>query len=173
MHVKSLQSCPTLCNPMDCSLPGSSVHGILLARILEWVATSSSRGPSRPGDLTHVHLLLLNCRRILYPLSRPGSHRKSGATLKGSGVEAAIHGLVTTFSSSGRSSCISKHDRLGLAHPQSHSFTAVCPPPAALQTDVVRTCASLQHTEEARGKRRGLRSQAALLHFLVGRAGRC
>ena len=35
------QSCPTLCNPMDCSLPGSSVHGILLGRILEWVAISS------------------------------------------------------------------------------------------------------------------------------------
>ena len=38
------QLCPTLCNPMDCSLPGSSVHGILQARILEWVAISS------PGD---------------------------------------------------------------------------------------------------------------------------
>ena len=35
MHAKSLQSCPTLCNPMDCSLPGSSVHGILQARTLE------------------------------------------------------------------------------------------------------------------------------------------
>ena len=34
------QLCPTLCNPMDCSLPGSSVHGILQARILEWVAIS-------------------------------------------------------------------------------------------------------------------------------------
>ena len=40
------QSCPTLCDPMDCSLPGSSVHGILQARILEWVAISFSRGSS-------------------------------------------------------------------------------------------------------------------------------
>ena len=40
------QSCPTLCDPMDCSLPGSSVHGILQARILEWVAVSFSRGSS-------------------------------------------------------------------------------------------------------------------------------
>ena len=40
------QSCPTLCNPMDCSLPGSSVPGMLQARILEWVAISSSRGLS-------------------------------------------------------------------------------------------------------------------------------
>ena len=41
--AKSLQSCPTLCNPMDCSLPGFSVHGILQARTLEWVAISFSR----------------------------------------------------------------------------------------------------------------------------------
>ena len=40
------QSYPTLCNPVDCSLPGSSVHGILQARILEWVAISFSRGSS-------------------------------------------------------------------------------------------------------------------------------
>ena len=40
------QSCPTLCDPMDCSPPGSSVHGILQARILEWVAISFSRGSS-------------------------------------------------------------------------------------------------------------------------------
>ena len=47
--VKLLQSCPTLCNPMDCSLPGSSVHGILQARMLEWVAKPSSRESSDPG----------------------------------------------------------------------------------------------------------------------------
>ena len=44
------QSCLTLCNPMDCSPPGSSVHGILQARIPEWVAMPSSRGSSRPED---------------------------------------------------------------------------------------------------------------------------
>ena len=44
--AKSLQSCLTLCDPMDCSLPGSSVHGVLQARILEWVAISSSRKSS-------------------------------------------------------------------------------------------------------------------------------
>ena len=49
MRVKSPQSCPTHCNPMDCSLPGSSIHGILLARILEWVACPP------PGDLTTQH----------------------------------------------------------------------------------------------------------------------
>ena len=48
--AKALQSCPTLCNPVDCSLPGSSVHGILQARILEGVAVPSSRGASRPRE---------------------------------------------------------------------------------------------------------------------------
>ena len=42
--------CLTLCDLMDCSLPGSSVHGILQARILEWVAISFSRGSSRPRN---------------------------------------------------------------------------------------------------------------------------
>ena len=45
-----LQSCPTLCNPMDCSPQGSSVHGILQARIPEWVVMPSSRGSSQPRD---------------------------------------------------------------------------------------------------------------------------
>ena len=51
--AKSLQSSPTLCNPMDFSLPGSSVHGIFQARVLEWVAISFSRGSS-PQDRTQV-----------------------------------------------------------------------------------------------------------------------
>ena len=48
------QSCWTLCNPVDCSPPGSSIHGILQARILEWVAISSSREFSQPRDRTQV-----------------------------------------------------------------------------------------------------------------------
>ena len=48
------RSCPTLCNPMDCSPPGSSVHGISQARILEWVASFFSRGSSWPRDRTWV-----------------------------------------------------------------------------------------------------------------------
>ena len=51
IHVcaKSLQSCPTLCNPMDCSPPGFSVHGVFQARILEWCAISYSRRFPDPG----------------------------------------------------------------------------------------------------------------------------
>ena len=47
-----LQSCPALCDPVDCSLPGSSVHGIILAKIPEWVAISSSGGSSQLKDPT-------------------------------------------------------------------------------------------------------------------------
>ena len=49
------QLCPTLCHPMDYNLPGSCVHGILQARVLEWVAISYSRGSSRPRDRTNSH----------------------------------------------------------------------------------------------------------------------
>ena len=45
VRTKLFQLCPTLCDPMGCNLPGSSVHGILQARILEWVTITSSRGP--------------------------------------------------------------------------------------------------------------------------------
>ena len=48
------QSCPTLCDPMDCSLSGSSVHGIFQVRVLEWIAISFSRGYSQPRDWTQV-----------------------------------------------------------------------------------------------------------------------
>ena len=57
MHAESLQLCSILYDPMDCSLPGSSVHGILQERILEWVAMPSSRGSSRPRDRTRVFCL--------------------------------------------------------------------------------------------------------------------
>ena len=51
---RKVQSCLTLCNHMDCSLPGSSVHGIFQARVLEWVAISFCRGSSWPRDRTQV-----------------------------------------------------------------------------------------------------------------------
>ena len=54
IKVKVTQSCLTLCNPMDCSLPGSSVHRLLQTRILEWVAVPFSRGSSQARDRTHI-----------------------------------------------------------------------------------------------------------------------
>ena len=54
VKVSVTQSCSTVCNSMDCSPPGASVHGILQARILEWVVMYSFRGSSRPRDRTWV-----------------------------------------------------------------------------------------------------------------------
>ena len=64
------QSCPILCNPMDCSLPGSSVHGIFQARILEWVVISFSRRSSQHRDWTQVSRIV---GRHFYHLSHQGS----------------------------------------------------------------------------------------------------
>ena len=73
------QLCPTLCDPMNCSPPRSSVHGILQARILEWVAISHFRGSSQPREWTQVSCIAgrfsfcFSCRQILYWLSHQGS----------------------------------------------------------------------------------------------------
>ena len=67
-YIKSFfaQSSLTLCDPMDCSLSGSSVHGIFQARVLEWIAISFSRGSSRPRKSNPG---LPRCRQTLYRLS--------------------------------------------------------------------------------------------------------
>ena len=65
MHAKLLRSCPTLCDSMDCSPPGSSVHGILRARMLEWVSMPSSRESSGPRDRNCVSYISRFGRRVL------------------------------------------------------------------------------------------------------------
>ena len=72
MHAKSLQSCPTLCDPMDRSPPRSSVHEILQARVLEWVAKSSSRGSSQPRDLSCISYVSWMSRQGSLPRAPPG-----------------------------------------------------------------------------------------------------
>ena len=69
---KSLQSCLTLCDPMGCSPPGSSLHGVLQARILEWVATYSLRVSSRPRIKPASLTCLLNWQAGSLPLALPG-----------------------------------------------------------------------------------------------------
>ena len=69
-NTKSGQSCPALCDPVDCSPPGSSVRGILQATILQWVAISFSRGSSQPGDWNWVSCIT---RQILHRLNHKGS----------------------------------------------------------------------------------------------------
>ena len=73
MYSQPLQSCPTLCDPMDCSPPGSSVQGSSEARMLEWVAISFSRGSSPLRDWTQVSW---TAGQILYHLSHKGSPMK-------------------------------------------------------------------------------------------------
>ena len=70
------QSCWTLCDPMDCSPPGSSVHGILQARILEWVAMPFSRGSSQPTDWTHVFHVSCIGRWVLYHWATREVHKR-------------------------------------------------------------------------------------------------
>ena len=67
------QLCPTLCDPTDCSPPGSSVHGIFQSRILEWVALLSSREFSQPRVWTRVFCISCIGRRILYHENHLGS----------------------------------------------------------------------------------------------------
>ena len=70
MYAKLLQLCPTLWDPMDCTLSGSSVHGSLEARILEWIAISSSRGFSQPRNRTQVSYV--SCIQVVsLPLPLP------------------------------------------------------------------------------------------------------
>ena len=68
MHAKSLQLCPALCDPINCSLPGFSVHGILQAGILKWVAISFSVGSSDQGSNPSL-LCLLHWQIGSLPLS--------------------------------------------------------------------------------------------------------
>ena len=87
LHVVRAKSCPTLCSPVDCSPPGSSVHGILQARILEWVAISCSRGSSRPRDGTRVSYVPCSGRWVLY-------HYRQRGALADSGYSVNIYGVI-------------------------------------------------------------------------------
>ena len=86
------QLCPTLCDPMDCNPPGFSVHGILQARILEWVAISSSKGSSPPRDQTPVSLVspaLADNPLSLAPAGKPISQNNEKQP-RGSSVCASV-----------------------------------------------------------------------------------
>ena len=85
---KVTQSCLTVCDPMDCSLPGSSIHGIFQARVLKWVAVSFSRGSSRSRDWTQVYL---HYRQMLYCLSHCLLLRRSQNTWNASERIATIY----------------------------------------------------------------------------------
>ena len=79
--VKVAQSCLTLCDPMDCSPPGSSVHGILQARILEWVAVPFSRRSSQPRDRTQVSHIAGGFLILSEPPGKPSKTGTGGLLL--------------------------------------------------------------------------------------------
>ena len=86
------QLCLTLCDPMDCSLPGSSVHGILQARILEWVAICFTMGSSNPGIKPGSPILQANS----LPSEPPGSESESHLVVSNS---LRLHGLYSSWNS--------------------------------------------------------------------------
>ena len=85
--MKFPQSCPTLCDPVDCNLLGFSIHGILQARILEWIAISFSRGSSWPRDQTPVSCIggrrfnLWATRGAYSPWNSPGQNTMGSLSL--------------------------------------------------------------------------------------------
>ena len=95
-----VQSCPALCDPMNCCPPGSSLHGILQARILEWVAISFSRGPCWSRDWTRVSYLSCIGRQSLYQL------RHLGMMLIGNKMQF----------------CVCGHDTCAHTHAHSHTL---------------------------------------------------
>ena len=98
--AKSLQPCPTLCDPMDCSLAVSSVQGTLQARILKWVTIPSSRGSSQPREQTHVSYVFSIDRRVLYHWAtrESNSHNSAGSLLTSShGISARLTNPFTYF----------------------------------------------------------------------------
>ena len=74
MKVKSeseiAQSCPTLSDPMDCSLPGSSVHGIFQARVLEWVAIAFSETYLQEYPIANMHILITQRAKTLIKMNK-------------------------------------------------------------------------------------------------------
>ena len=122
------QSCPTLCNPIDYSRPGSSVHGISQARILEWVAILFSRGSSRPRDQTQVYciagIFFIKCVHAkslesFLTLCNPMDHSPPGSSVHGI-IQARILECVAMPSSRGSSQ---PRDRPQVCHVASGFFT--------------------------------------------------
>ena len=103
VHAKLLHLYLTLHNPMDCNLPGSSVHGLLQARTLEWVAISSSRGSLQHRNQTLV-LCLLHWQAVLYHYARRAAVWPAAAT---SALSAAERSYLTSEvgAEAGRTPC--------------------------------------------------------------------
>ena len=96
------QLCPTLCNPMDCSPPGSSFHGIPKARILEWVAISRSRGSSLLRDRTWVSHAAAKSLQLCPTLCDPIDGSPPGSPVPGILQARTLEWVAISFSNAGK-----------------------------------------------------------------------
>ena len=109
-----VKSSPTLWDPMNCSPPGSSVHGIFQARILEWVVISSSRGSSQ----THVFCISCIGRWILYHWAAQASPKHSGGAQSGQLINIKAISLPPSLSTEGTISPTPFQNTLNSLHAQ-------------------------------------------------------
>ena len=99
-----IQSCPTLCDPMECSPPGSSVHGTFQVRIPEWVAISFSRGSSQPRDGTHFSCIAgrffttAKSLQLCTTLCNPIDGSPPGSTVTGTLQARTLEWVAISFS---------------------------------------------------------------------------
>ena len=118
------QSCPMLCDPMDCSPPGASIHGTFQARILEWVAMPSSRGSAPPRDRTWI---FSTAGRCLYRLSHQGSRKEVSSPKRPWWEEGTVpppRGHTGTTAGAPRTACALHNIHSGIlivGHQQSRS----------------------------------------------------
>ena len=152
MHGCSVaQLCPILCDPMDCSPPGSSVCGIPQARILEWVAVSSSRASSWPRDWTWVSSIFCIGRRILYYCTTWEAQCMPGTIALYSAVKITLFVLLISTTSHARMlscfSCVWLCNPMDVARqaPLSMGFSRQeywsglpCPPPGDLPDSEIK-----------------------------------
>ena len=111
--VLVLESCVTLCGPVDCSPPGSSVQGISQARILEWVAISFSRGSSWPGDRIHVSCMAGEFFTIWATLPLPTLKCPKSRTLTTSNAQENVEQHKSSFIPGGmQNGTVTLEDRL-------------------------------------------------------------
>ena len=123
VSVSCTQSCPILCDPMDCILPGPSVYGIFQARLLEWVAISSSRVASQCRDWVRVSCLLHWQPHFFLPLSHT---EKPCLIIRVSGKETTVSSFVCDYVAAEMPGQVRSGNTLGLT-----SYAAVIWSPGA------------------------------------------
>ena len=138
MHTKSLQSCPTLCNPMDCSLPASSVHGIFQARILERVAMPSSKGSYQPR---------MDPGSLNFP-AFPGTFFTTSATWEAQNILTHINTPVLCVHTYAYMHTFIHRDIYAPLHTHTYSLTSTYTPPTykSTQTPFTHTLLQITHT---------------------------